>query len=557
MYSGFTVMTAEQWQEAVTAPGRRVKTKVVINNSVTLYGDSTDGAVVSIMYDEQMEASTGLGMGGAVASQCKVGIRQPSTPVNLANSTFIPYVGLTYQGMTEYVPLGEFFASAADSDNGGGVVTITGYDRFCKLTDTYEPTIDFPATITAVMNDMASHYGFTWSGSLSNKTLDVYRNGTVRDYIGWIAGLEGKNARFNRSGVLEFVYYATQSLGYTISGNEQYMGGAQTQTVGDVLITALVSGTDEAPLQAGTGRSITFSNPYMTQTILDGLYSSLIGNTAIAYRPMELQWRGNPALQCGDVVKVMVGSDTVTALVMAHTLAVDGGMKDTLRCFGQSDTQLALDKTPTERKIAQALSALQTEIARATALLNGTVGGIFEITEENGINTGWKIKESSSPNYIGNVIVANYNGIGFSTDGGGTYRTAITTDGHINGQFISANSVSIDALNVGDTSTPFMNYVYIGRRRPNDDTTDMVIRLGVASQSMVQEIRGNRTSMFLASDIADYIAGNLTDAQLDAKALMYYSDTDYVLLNLGSFRIGNMLMQAQANGGVKFIKARD
>ena len=104
MYSGFTVMTAEQWQEAVTAPGRRVKTKVVINNSVTLYGDSTDGAVVSIMYDEQMEASTGLGMGGTVASQCKVGIRQPSTPVNLANSTFIPYVGLTYQGVTEYVP---------------------------------------------------------------------------------------------------------------------------------------------------------------------------------------------------------------------------------------------------------------------------------------------------------------------------------------------------------------------------------------------------------------------------------------------------------------------
>ena len=63
--------------------------------------------------------------------------------------------------------------------------------------------------------------------------------------------------------------------------------------------------------------------------------------------------------------------------------------------------------------------------------------------------------------------------------------------------------------------------------------------------------------MFLASDIEDYVNGNLTDAQLDAKALMYYSDTDYVLLNLGSFRIGGMLMQAQSNGGVKFIKARD
>lgn len=557
MYSNFTTMTAEEWQEAVTAPGRRVKTKTVFNGTSTLFGDGTDGAVVSITFDEQMEASTGLGMGGTVASQCKVAIRQPAEAINLVNSTFIPYAGLTAQGETEFVPLGEFFASAADSNSGGGVVTVIGYDRFCKLTGTYQPTIEFPATITQIMDDISSHNGFTYRGTLSNYTVDTYFNGTIREYIGWIAGLEGKNARFARDGVLEFVYYNTQTFGYTISENDQYMSGAQTQTVSDVTISALISGTDESPLQAGTGRPITFSNPFMTQAILDGLYSSLIGDTAIAYRPIELQWRGNPALQCGDVVEIMVGSDTVTAFVMAHTLVIDGGMKDTLRCFGQSETQLALDKTPTERRIAQALSALQSEIARATALLNGTSGGIYEITQQNGINTGWIIKESPSPNYIGNVIVANYNGIGFSTDGGSTYQTAITTDGHINGQFIAANTVSIDALNVGDTSTPFMNYVYIGRRRPNDDTTDMVIRLGVASQSMVQEIRGNRTSMFLASDIADYIAGNLTDAQLDAKALMYYSDTDYVLLNLGSFRIGNMLMQAQANGGVKFIKARD
>lgn len=550
-------MTAEQWQEAVTSAGRRVKTKVVFNDNVTLYGDGADGSVVSIMFDEQMESSNGLGMGGTNSSQCKVGIRQPSSPINLVNSTFVPYVGLTYQGLTEYVPLGVFFAVSADSNNGGGVVTVTGYDRFCKLTEDYQPSVEFPATATQIMNDIASHNGFTFNGTLDNISLDAYRQGTEKDYIGWLAGLHGKNARFSRSGDLEFVYYDNSNFGYTIPESEQYMGGAQTQTIADVTISSLISGTEENPIQSGTGRAITFSNPYMTQDRLDGIYTELIGDTALAYRPIELQWRGNPALECGDTASVMVGADTVPVYVMAHTLSVEGGMRDTLRCIGHSDAQIALDKTPTERRIKQALSALQQSIAYATDIINGASGGIFEITEQNGINTGWKIKESPSPNYIGNVIVANYNGIGFSTDGGATYQTAITTDGHINGQFISANSVSIDALNVGDTSTPFMDYVYIGRRRPNDDSTDMVIRLGVASQSMVQEIRGNRTSMFLASDIETYINGDIDDAQLDARALMYYSDTDYVLLNLGSFRIGNMMMQAQANGGVKFIKARD
>lgn len=557
MYSDFSVLTAEQWQSAVTSAGRRIKTKVVFNGSTTLYGDGTDGAVVSITFDEQMESSNGISMGSTNSAQCKVGIRQPSTPINLVNSTFVPYVGLTYQGSIEYVPLGEFFAVSADSNSGGGVIEVTGYDRFCKLTDTYQPSMDFPATITAVMTDIATHNSFTFNGTLSNITLDVYREGTIKDYIGWIAGLEGKNARFNRAGELEFTYYDTSTFGYNIPESEQYMGGAQTQTISDVTISSLISGTDETPIQSGTGRAITFTNPYMTQDILDGIYTAIIGDTALAFRPIELEWRGNPALQCGDTVEVMVGSETVSVFVMAHTLSVEGGMKDTLRCFGQSETQLALDKTPTERRIKQALTALQQSILYATDIINGASGGIFEITEQNGINTGWKIKESPSPNYLGNVIVANYNGIGFSTDGGATYQTAITTDGHINGQYISANTVSIEALNVGDTSTPFMDYVYIGRRRPNDDSTDMVIRLGVASQSMVQEIRGNRTSMFLASDIEAYVNRDIDDAQLDARALMYYSDTDYVLLNLGSFRIGNMMMQAQANGGVKFIKARD
>ena len=252
MYSDFSVLTAEQWQEAITSAGRRIKTKVIINGSTTLYGDGTDGAVVSITFDEQMESSNGLSMGGTNMNQCKVTIRQPSTPINLANSTFVTYVGLTYQNQTEYVPLGEFFAVSADSNSAGGTITLTGYDRFCKLTDNYQPSIDFPATVTQVMTDITTNNAFTFNGTLDNITLDAYHDGTIKDYIGWIAGLHGKNARFNRAGELEFVYYDIKEFGYTIAESEQYMGGVQTQTVSDVNITALISGTEENPIQSGT-----------------------------------------------------------------------------------------------------------------------------------------------------------------------------------------------------------------------------------------------------------------------------------------------------------------
>ena len=1166
MYRNISGMTEAQWNDAVTNAGRYVLTKAVFNGDTTLYGDGTDGAVVSIKFDEQMENSNGLSMGGTIASQCKIDIRQPSTPIQIVNSVFNPYVGLndgTHQG---YVPLGEFFATSADSNSNGGTVSIVGYDRFCKLEVPYEPTVSFPTTTTAIMADLATNR-FTFSGTVTERTIDHFVVGTVKDWIGWLAGLEGKNARFNRDGELEFTYYDITQYDYTVDRENQYMSGVNTKTADNVTINAITSGTEENPIVSGNGRSITFSNPYMTQEILDdirnteivdsltevsgelitvdaieapaksvevnvepyqnlngydspwvggagknkflanstggasanvsfvrnadgsvtftglsngttrtptigevtlpsgsyilngvtggsdstyqlriyingtmydtissgdlaftlnaestvklvgrfsanqttefnvtmypmirlstesadyapyenicpiypatknlipkatdderdavtftvaedgkitvsgtpstsrtlaiatltlkanhtyvlsgapvgggsgkwglGLYdgsswiasdwgdgaivtptantevtvrirywynyqlvskvfapqleniaktpyapyqgisiartgknlvnqagvngtsgfsnvpvyvpegvyywfqvtgnmshntyyrysldgvtfknipttddgyavatyssgsynrpknkvtvhqscwiscrlalnantgaypvdvmlttddtgyasfptgggtlaygdvytpyeggavsvaigqdvyggtldvttglltvlyakyniTSFVGtfgattngyayyavvngtthvttdiapecmksniftytkngrstaplwsyggdnggattqtfilpstiptltdaNTWLAshpvecifrlatpqtyqltpaqvellkginniwadnstlnvtylatpranmsFRPMELQWRGNPCVQCGDRIFVETETNSLTALVMAHTLSIEGGMDDVIKCFGSSDAEVALDKSPMEKKISAAYNALQSAIQDATALLNGTRGGIFEITKENDINTGWLIKESASPNYMGNVIVANYNGIGFSTDGGATYGTAITTDGHINGQYITAHSVDVEALSVGNTSDPFSNYVYIGRRRPNDDNTDMVIRIGVASQSMVQEMRGNRTSIYKAEDVQAYVDGSLTDAQLDARALMYYSDTDYVLLNLGSFRIGGMLMQAQANGGVKFIKA--
>lgn len=1199
MYRNILGMTEAQWNDAVTNAGRHVLTKAVFNGDTTLYGDGTDGAVVSIKFDEQMENSNGLSMGGTIASQCKVEIRQPSTPISLVNSTFVPYVGLKDSADREgYVPLGEFFATSADSNSNGGVVSVVGYDRFCKLEVPYEPTVSFPTTTTAIMADLAANR-FTFSGTITDRPINEFRVGTVKDWIGWLAGLEGKNARFNRDGQLEFVYYDITRYDYTVDRENQYMAGVNTKTADNVTINAITSGTEENPIVSGNGRSITFSNPYMTQEILDdirnteivdsltevsgklltvdaieapaksvemnikpyqnlngydhpwvggagknllpitissrttngitltvnangsvtvngtataltnfiltsslalpdgtyvingcpsgggansyrldvndgsigqdtggsatfnvsggtgirnvrlriasgytvnnlvfwpmiriaglsntfepyenicpiypangkNLYSIKIGrddfannnsathssdsdvltvNTAgtqssgvyatptsvmrtlfgslvgtytyswyakasrttsvrfgitgkgektfavttewqrysltaefnnngaiygfivykktndsvpetievkdfqlergalseyvpynaigitrigknffeveerinnqtntsgtsttgytlsnnavtiskdvsyygrvffsaqylpagtytlsfktsasgsrrvaisvrkmvsprtdlvaltilpagsasvsftvseatnvavsiqpetsatgtititdiqievgssatqyepytaehyypisdtpiyggtldvttgmltvthichrftggvvlygnygqdnaplyyvgipnsstipikkasnkndgklvsnyfafttgtgdlnmgdgetrtnvattpsryyfrwdsaksasaintlfstnpleivaelqtplvyqltptqvellkgtnniwadgdstlniiylatpranMSFRPMELQWRGNPCVQCGDRIFVETETNSLTALVMAHTLSIEGGMDDVIKCFGSSDAEVALDKSPMEKKISAAYNALQSAIQDATALLNGTRGGIFEITKENDINTGWLIKESASPNYMGNVIVANYNGIGFSTDGGATYGTAITTDGHINGQYITAHSVDVEALSVGNTSDPFSNYVYIGRRRPNDDNTDMVIRIGVASQSMVQEMRGNRTSIYKAEDVQAYVNGSLTDAELDARALMYYSDTDYVLLNLGSFRIGGMLMQAQANGGVKFIKA--
>ncbi|MBO7207569.1 MAG: hypothetical protein J6W10_08155 [Kiritimatiellae bacterium] len=550
------------FEAALKASGRHFYTKAVINGSTTLYGDGTDGAVVDMTWDNVMDTDE-IVLGSTPSSSCKMTIRLPSTALALNNGTFEPYVGMMINGAVEWIRLGKFYITEVKTDN-AATATLTGFDSMYLLNGEYSPTVSFPATVTQVMTDICNQTGVANSAVLSNITLDVAYQCTMREMVGWIAGLHGRSAYIGREyDDLQFHKYTTDQSGQTyieISANEEYMNGVTLLTADPFVVHSITSGTEDNVLVTGNGVGLTFSNPYMTQAILDSIGSEWIGLT---YRPLTCEWRGNPCLDAGDAAFIEYDGGTVVGLVMSHTLTVGGGMKDAIRSDGKSDAAMSFSTSPTQQKINQVFTMLQSAIAQATALINGARGGIFEVTDtdSDGVNDGWVIKQSPDPNYMGKVIVANYQGIGFSNDGGATYGVAITTDGQINGEYIAAGTINADTLNVGgNESDPFSNYVYIGRRRPNDATTDMVIRIGVASQQMVQEMRGNRTSIFKRADVETYInaasgATEHADSWLDSKALMYYSDTDYVLLNLGSFRIGNMLMQATETGGVKFIKA--
>ncbi len=563
MWNTIDGMTQAQWINAVTNAGRRIKTKVVINGTVELYGDGTDGAVVSISIDEVLDSSNGLSMGTTCSSTCEIGIRMPSSPIPLTNGTIEPYVGLYDGTRIGFIRLGYFFITSVDSDSADEVVKIKGIDRMALLGVPYNPTVTFPTTTTEILNDIKTQYGIT-GGNVSSTTIDEYREGTVRDWLGWLAGLQGNSAYFSRSGQIGFKWYSNPSTSlYTLDEDMQYQNGVKTTTQEEIQVASITSGTEDNPIVAGNGVGITFTNPYMTQDILNGIYVNALENETLAYtyRPMEVEWRCDPRLTVGDRITVMVEGTAVSTIVMEQKITIEGGMKGTVYCYGKSDREVALDTSPTAKKIAQVYSQLQTAMNNAWALINGTKGGIFEVTDSDsdGINDGFIIKSNPNPSTQGNTIVANSSGIGFSSNGGQTFNVAITTDGHINGEYITAGSINADSIGVGDSSK-LTDYIYIGRRRPDDPDTDMVIRIGNPTSGMVQEIRGNRTSIFYAEDVATYISASSsstehTDEWLDAQARMYYTDTEYVLQKLDNFQIGDMLLQAQANGGVKFVGA--
>lgn len=540
--------------EAMSAPGRNIKVKASFNGGVTLYGDGTDGSVVSISLIEQMDTE-GLSIGTTGMAQLEISIRQPSTPIPLVSGIVVPYIGTEVNGVDEWVRLGLYYIVDTPTRD-GDVFKITAFDGFCRMERDYIPSITFPASAEDIVDDICNQCGISWNGTLPIKTIGTPLEGTMREWVGWIAGCNGKSARFDRYGDLFFGWYNDNPYALSISEDVQFMSGVELLQDSNFSVNSITTGTEENPLSAGSGVGIVFTNPLVDQADVDAIFAGVEGYN---YRPMKVKWRGNPCLEAGDTVWVERNGSGYPCLVMAHTLTVNGGMSDDITCFGQSEEGYALNNSPTAQAIHAAFTTLENALAEASALINGAKGGVFEVTDSDGdgINDGWLIKQSPVAGFLGNVIKANHQGIGFSSDGGATFNVAITTDGSISADFINTGRLNAGLIYVGDEQLE--NYVYIGYRKPGDNTTPMCIRIGIgvmsATEGMILELIGNRISFYNASDVNDYINGVTTADQYTATALAYWDDDEFVLNQLKQMRLGTTIIQARANGSISFIGA--
>lgn len=468
------------------ANARQILTKALFNESTEITGDN----IIDMTVTEAVNASGGLTMGNTISSKLTMNIKLPEHPLLLDDGYLRPYAG--YFGSDSYCPLGKFYITeAVSNDDFQTKFTITAYDGFSKTEKPYEPKIDMPNTAEAILNDIAQQCGIVLASATSQPAVnemgviifeplpEIDDDGTVifsaepkldsagvlilptgipypdgefgfydytcRQYIGYFAGLMGRNARFNRDGELSFVWYT--DTGYTVPREVQYLGGLKRLTSSDFEIKSITSGSSENVIVSGTGTGISFDNPFMTQETLDEIFES-IGTSS--YTPAHLKWRGNPAIEAGDIITAEDKTGAFkTIYVMEQTLKISGGMHSEIKCYGESEAAISFSTSPTEKKIQQIYTKLQDAVAAATKLLNGANGGVFEIVDGNkdGINDGWIIHSADGQKFI----KATVDGIGITTDGGETYQQAMTVNG-INATAITTGQMNAQRITVGDAA---------------------------------------------------------------------------------------------------------
>ena len=433
-------IVTDAFNAACSAPGREITSKVNFNGTTDLPASEIQVIVVT----EQFGSSDGVTIGAAFSSSCKVTFyKQDNLPLN--GAYFIPSVGIMVGGEAQYVQKGKYYIPSDGVEDSGKLwATVTGYDRMAGLTEDYMPTITFPATPAQVLADVCKQASVTPPAvTMPSIQIAAPYTGTLRQQLGWLAGLIGCNAKFDATGNLVFCWYADSGL--TIDRDTQYMDGLTLTTDDAFTIHSLLTGTDSKPISVGAGKGITTINPYMTAEVAETVFAEINGKTM---RPCAVKWRGNPAVEAGDIVSVIGGSgENLTAYVMELKTQIKGGMSADLTCYGPSDTDYATP-SPSEQKFKRMYEDVVKSFQDATQKIIGAQGGYFEITyDKDGYPTGWTLRNTPTVEDNTKMWIMSIGGLGFSKDGGKTIsKVALTMDGTINGAALAIGSVSQDAV---------------------------------------------------------------------------------------------------------------
>jgi hypothetical protein len=445
------------------------------------------------------------------------------------------------------VPLGKFYATDPDTNNDFKNLKLTAYDGFCKMTDKYIPTVPNDTTLQAVYDDLREQLYSNCGITLKERTLPAYRipefpylDITYTQAIAYVAGCLGGFARFDRMGELEIAWF--QESGEEISRQMQYMNGFKRTLNKSVIVTSLSTGTEENLIVKGDGASglqINFENPYITNSMADDIYSRI---NRFSYTPCSVMWRGDPAIQAGDIVHAFDKDGYPhTVLVMSQTIKVGGGCNAKIDCKGSGETKNTFSSNfePLGQKLERLNVKLEKAILDATGAITGNKGGVVVLHDTNNDGKPDELLIMDVENIALATKVWRWNkaGLGYAYNPTGNaylgpYKTAITADGQINADFITTGELSAERISV-DT------YDGMGRLTDYIRFGDGFIELGETDNAIKLKLENNQIA-FYRNDVR----------------IAWFTNNSFEIENLteGKIRFQNFGFIPRASGNLTFTK---
>lgn len=283
----------------------------------------TSANIVEFEIENILAAADEFEIGTAIPSKLIMKLRLPDAIK--PNAKVIPYLALSLEsmtwldakypwqdmhipwatGMTEWLPLGEFYIDSREKIN--DVWTYTCYDKLIMADVAYISQLNYPASQKAVFDEICSRIGFTYDSSVVINSSYQIQAGpagyTCRRVLAYIAGANGASIYMGKDGIMRFKRFSAGEPAAVELTTADYIRVKQLNPIKTFTRIVVTYNTEDGlTYEAGSGdenHTLYLENPFMTQAQVNALHVRLNGLT---YLPLQMTARGFPQFDQGDVI---------------------------------------------------------------------------------------------------------------------------------------------------------------------------------------------------------------------------------------------------------------
>ena len=306
------------------------------------------------------------------------------------------------------------------------------------------------------------YFGNTSQLNIVNGSLrmdkNLLGNYSQREVLGYMAGVLGCNAVTDRNG--NVTLKAFENSNFKIPLEQQFMNGVSKVVATPLSIDYITTGASSEEndnsniVIVGEGAfGFNFENPFLSplssldyQLAVQNIYNKYKGMTLIS---CTVSYRGNPAVDCGDIVQIENPDGSYSnVFVLNQILSVTGGFTENIDSAIKTNTSKDFVSVPPSKRLDFKLDDFVKTYTEIIKNLTGAEGGYVKLVTdkndkvraiaitESDIEVKWdetnkKVVTTNSSNSRASMWVWSYGGLGYTSNGGGSYNVAINMDGQI------------------------------------------------------------------------------------------------------------------------------
>lgn len=309
--------------------------------SLITYDDISITDAKSIKFTGGSEGEDDFSLGSVISQYVTVII--PDCAGAIENHEFLLQLGMDVDGLTEYVPIGYFTAGKPKKTE--DQIEFTAYDRMMKLEMPFSSSLPDNTDTVSILKRITE----ITRVSVATDGLDAIamanpKGYSCREVLSYVAQMYGGFAICNRQGQIEIHTYIDSD--YKVGTGRYWDNFEHNEHLFSIEKLTCYTGKDEegnsSSISVGSGeRTVSFSNPFMTEEALNNIFSAL---SRFSYMPGNLKLLGDPRLDPWDIITVEdLNGDSYKVPVMKMEWEYDGGLTHTIEAVGLSEEETNAD----------------------------------------------------------------------------------------------------------------------------------------------------------------------------------------------------------------------